>query len=255
MKKLLLTTALLATAAMPLRAEDPPKVEDFLTKQYDVCMDKSGGVTASILDCMGEEFGRQDKVMNANYQALIKAYGAKSAFVAKLRKAQRLWLAMVAGESNLAANPGGGSSEALTTHSLTQKAVVLRGQEFKELLLAKTHGINSEPYRLVWSAQLRECGATRFDSGMVCDAKTLPSAREELDAASAKLIKLAAARGHKDYVSGFENWTRDWNNYVVANCDVLVAGKIYSNPTACLEDATRIRRYAVLDAIEMFAED
>ena len=226
MKKLLLTTALLATAAMPLRAEDPPKVEDFLTKQYDVCMDKSGGVTASILDCMGEEFGRQDKVMNANYQALIKAYGAKSAFVAKLRKAQRLWAPMVEGEADMMGHPEGGSSQAFNTHGVSQKAVVLRGQEFKELLLTKNHGINSDVVRRNLSFQQRECSASRFDSGMVCDAKSLPFQQKTLDANSAKLIKAAKDQGYSDYLQRYANGIRAWKAYSVGNCDLLVTGKI-----------------------------
>lgn len=252
MKTISLSVALLATmATASVQAQDPPKLEDFLTKEYDVCMDKSGGVTASMLDCMGEEYGRQDKVMNANYQALIKAYGAKSAFVAKLRKAQRLWAAMVEGEADMMGHPQGGSSQAFNTHGVTQKAVVLRGQEFNELLLAKTQSINSNAVRRNWSHQQRECSASRHDSGMVCDSKTLPFARKTLDANAGKLIAVAKKHGYSNYLRDFAKSTRAWNAYSTASCAALVAGRIYASNFACLEDAVRNRNDLVVDALEL----
>lgn len=39
-----------------------------LTKQFSACMDKSGGVTVNMLDCIGEETKRQDTRLNKAYK-------------------------------------------------------------------------------------------------------------------------------------------------------------------------------------------
>lgn len=39
---------------------------------YDKCMDKSGGVTAEMLDCASAELSLQDKKLNAAYQTLMR---------------------------------------------------------------------------------------------------------------------------------------------------------------------------------------
>ena len=86
---------------------------------------------------------------------------------------------------------------------------------------------------------------------MVCDAKSLPFEQKTLDANSAKLIKAAKDQGYSAYLQRYANGIRAWKAYSVANCDLLVSGKIYSNPSACLEDAARNRNYIVLDALKL----
>jgi uncharacterized protein YecT (DUF1311 family) len=45
--------------------------DDDLSKEYAVCIDKSGGVTVSILECNGDELDRQDARLNDNYKKLM----------------------------------------------------------------------------------------------------------------------------------------------------------------------------------------
>jgi uncharacterized protein YecT (DUF1311 family) len=40
--------------------------DDGLTKQFGTCMDKSGGVTSEMLDCIGKETKLQDARLNKN---------------------------------------------------------------------------------------------------------------------------------------------------------------------------------------------
>lgn len=42
-----------------------------LSKQFSSCMDKSGGVTADMLDCIGSETKRQDTRLNKTYKEVM----------------------------------------------------------------------------------------------------------------------------------------------------------------------------------------
>ena len=42
-----------------------------LTKQFSICMDKSGGVTSDMLDCIGAETKRQDARLNKAYKDVM----------------------------------------------------------------------------------------------------------------------------------------------------------------------------------------
>ncbi|MCJ2011882.1 lysozyme inhibitor LprI family protein [Methylobacterium sp. J-076] len=65
--------------------------EQLTSSDHAKCMDKSGGVTAEMLDCDGAEMKRQDKRLNGAYQKLMAK--ASDMQKAALRESQRLWLA------------------------------------------------------------------------------------------------------------------------------------------------------------------
>ena len=60
-------------------------------RDYQTCLDESGGVTAVMLDCIGTELERADRVLNVEYQRRMGALpqGDK----ATLRQSQREWIA------------------------------------------------------------------------------------------------------------------------------------------------------------------
>ena len=58
--------------------------------EFTACMDDSGGVTASMLDCIGQENQRVDDELNALWQAELPKQDAD--FKDKLRASQRAWI-------------------------------------------------------------------------------------------------------------------------------------------------------------------
>ena len=61
------------------------------SEQFTACMDDSGGVTASMLDCIGLENQRVDGDLNALWQAELPKQVAD--FKDMLRASQRAWIA------------------------------------------------------------------------------------------------------------------------------------------------------------------
>jgi len=60
------------------------------SQEYQVCMDRSDGVTPVMIDCIGTENNRWDAKLNANYKKLMAAFeGEKKE---KFKDAQRQWL-------------------------------------------------------------------------------------------------------------------------------------------------------------------
>ncbi|MDA1379611.1 lysozyme inhibitor LprI family protein [Plesiomonas shigelloides subsp. oncorhynchi] len=74
-------------------------------KKYARCMDESGGVTASMLDCIGEETMTQDARLNGAYKKLGSqlAPDRKKQLVA----AQRLWIQYRDANCRFYADPDG----------------------------------------------------------------------------------------------------------------------------------------------------
>ena len=61
-----------------------------LSATYKNCMDKSGGVTVDMIDCMQAEYEKQDKRLNAVYKVVMK--GTEGTRARDLKEAQRAWL-------------------------------------------------------------------------------------------------------------------------------------------------------------------
>ncbi len=54
-------------AATLMVAVIPCFAKDLLSSRFDSCMDRSGGVTSEMIDCIGAETERQDAALNRNY--------------------------------------------------------------------------------------------------------------------------------------------------------------------------------------------
>lgn len=82
-----LACLLLAVAAA--KSQSAPEKAIGIRASYGKCMDMSGGVTANMLDCMGEEGRYQDQRLNRAYHALMSKVRDKQG----LRLSERRWIA------------------------------------------------------------------------------------------------------------------------------------------------------------------
>ena len=83
----ILAGAALASCAGAAAAQD----EASNTPAYAVCMDRAGGVTVSMRECISEEYARQDVLLNEMYRQLMQRLGTEGQH--DLRNAQRAWIA------------------------------------------------------------------------------------------------------------------------------------------------------------------
>jgi len=83
-----LAVAALATA-VPAAAHEPG-FEGRYSPAYQACSNEAGS-THAMLDCSRAEYAVQDRAMNAAYQRVMATLNARQQ--AKLRKAQRAWIA------------------------------------------------------------------------------------------------------------------------------------------------------------------
>jgi uncharacterized protein YecT (DUF1311 family) len=81
--KVIVFSSLLVNIA-PAAASSEPSAE------FSACMDGSGGVTASMLDCLGAENKRLDDALNALWQS--KFPNRSDILRDKLRTSQRAWI-------------------------------------------------------------------------------------------------------------------------------------------------------------------
>lgn len=102
--------------------------------EFDACMDKSGGVTAVMLDCIGADTKRQDAALNKNYQAAIKTLSPDRR--QKLIAAQRAWLAYRTAETNFTADPDGGTSAQVNSADEFRQMTAQRAEELDRVAAA-----------------------------------------------------------------------------------------------------------------------
>lgn len=98
----------LTIAAVTLTAN---AAEDGYSKTYSACVDDSGGVTVSMLDCMGSETGLQDARLNQNYKAAMQTLVVAQQI--QLRDAQRLWIKFRDADCALLGSLTGGTMDSL----------------------------------------------------------------------------------------------------------------------------------------------
>jgi uncharacterized protein YecT (DUF1311 family) len=106
--------------------------DDDLSKEYSVCMDKSGGVTPEMLECNGAEFDRQDARLNDNYKKLMsqQSRDQKKALLG----AQRAWIKFRKANCDFYYDPKGGSAARLGGSSCWLTMTAARATELKTLL-------------------------------------------------------------------------------------------------------------------------
>ncbi len=68
--------------------------DDLYSKEFHICMDKSGGTATEMFDCINAEHKRQDKLLNANYKKAMDAIGKIFGKTEQrgLQDAEKAWL-------------------------------------------------------------------------------------------------------------------------------------------------------------------
>mgnify|MGYP006291827851 CR=1 FL=1 len=78
-----------------------------LSKQFSACMDKSGGVTLNMRDCIADETKRQDVRLNRAYKEFMGQISPTRR--KQLQDAQILWIKYRDANCTFYANPDGGT--------------------------------------------------------------------------------------------------------------------------------------------------
>ena len=102
-----------------------------LSTRFSTCMDKSGGVTATMLSCIGDETNGQDFRLNRAYKELMGQLSV--ARRKRLQDAQVLWIKYRDANCNFYADPDGGTLAALAANDCVMSATANRASELERL--------------------------------------------------------------------------------------------------------------------------
>ncbi|MET0328554.1 MAG: lysozyme inhibitor LprI family protein [Luteimonas sp.] len=105
--------------------------EQSLSAGHGRCMKQSGGVTAKMLECIGNETRLQDARLNAEYRRTLAAVPAKRQ--AGLRATQRLWVQYRDANCRWHADPDGGTAAALAAADCVLTMTAARADELVRL--------------------------------------------------------------------------------------------------------------------------
>lgn len=100
-----------------------------LSQTFSVCMDQAGGVTASMIECLGAETERQDVRLNKAYKDIIG--GLSSERKKQLQEAQRLWLKYRKANSDFYYDPDGGTMAQVNANDCFMSATAARAKELE----------------------------------------------------------------------------------------------------------------------------
>ncbi len=100
-----------------------------LSKQYSTCMDKAGGITANMLDCIGAETQRQDARLNRAYKDVMAQLSA--ARKKQLQEAQRAWIRYRDANCGFYADPDGGTLATVNGNDCFMSATAARAKELE----------------------------------------------------------------------------------------------------------------------------
>jgi uncharacterized protein YecT (DUF1311 family) len=100
-----------------------------MTKQYLDCMERSGGITADMLECINKETARQDTVLNDKYKRLMSRVSNERQKL--LLEAQRAWIKFR--DANCSFYAEGGSIAQVAANDCFLQATVDRAKELERL--------------------------------------------------------------------------------------------------------------------------
>lgn len=124
-KKRLLILGLLCCGWRAGLAADPAGP----TPQLSACLDKAGGVTSEVLDCIGAETKRQDARLNRAYRALMAQLPAGRQ--KPLQEAQRAWLRFRDANCQFVADPDGGTMAVVEANDCFMSSTAARAAELE----------------------------------------------------------------------------------------------------------------------------
>jgi uncharacterized protein YecT (DUF1311 family) len=126
MRRLIVPAAItLGISILPVVAADRE-----LSKEFDACLDKAGGVTVAMIDCIAAEHKRQDEQLNQNYKRLMASLSAERREA--LLEAQRAWLRFRDANCRFYYDPDGGSLARIDANACLLKATADRAKELAQ---------------------------------------------------------------------------------------------------------------------------
>lgn len=105
--------------------------DDLYTKQFAMCMDKSGGVTAKMLSCIATETRTQDARLNGAYKKLVGQLTASRK--SQLVEVQRMWIKYRDANCTFYADPDGGTNAVVSASDCAMSATASRAKELENL--------------------------------------------------------------------------------------------------------------------------
>lgn len=110
--------------------------EELYTSRFSACMDRSGGVTIEMLDCIAEELTTQDARLNEAYKTLRSQMSSERKKA--LQAAQRLWIQYRDANCAFYYDPEGGSLHRVMANECMLQETAQRAKELETL--ADGHG-------------------------------------------------------------------------------------------------------------------
>ncbi len=102
-----------------------------LSPQFEPCMDKAGGVTTAMVECIGAETDVQDKRLNVAYKKAMAALTPKRQ--QELQAVQRLWIQYRDAACKFAYDPDGGTMAHVESTGCFLSMTAERAQELEAL--------------------------------------------------------------------------------------------------------------------------
>jgi uncharacterized protein YecT (DUF1311 family) len=99
--------------------------------EFGACMDKAGGVTPAMIDCISAELKRQDALLNENYRKLMASLSTKRK--KPLQEAQRAWLKFRDTNCGFYYDPDGGTAARVDANECVLNATADRAKELAQL--------------------------------------------------------------------------------------------------------------------------
>ncbi len=103
-----------------------------LSTQYSQCMDNSGGVTVSMLDCIAAETKLQDDRLNMAYKEAMSQLSAERK--KQLKEAQRAWIKFRDANCDFYFDPEGGTSASVMASDCVMSETAERAAELEGFL-------------------------------------------------------------------------------------------------------------------------
>ena len=103
-----------------------------LSQQFTVCIDKSGGVTSSMIQCIAQETNYQDLRLNKAYKVLKNTLN--SSRQQKLQDVQRLWIKYRDANCKFYYDPDGGSIAGVSSVDCFMNMTAERADELENFL-------------------------------------------------------------------------------------------------------------------------
>jgi len=123
-------TFLCAVIGIVIASFSAHAAEPAVSKQYSACMDKSGGVTMGMIECITAENQRQDVRLNKAYKVLMA--DLTPARKTQLLEAQRAWIKFRDANCSFYLDPDGGTMARVSANDCVMTTTASRAVELEQ---------------------------------------------------------------------------------------------------------------------------